>query len=81
MIQQEINKLSSGKKGNTMNKIKWDDNYFNQAGIYFWIYNCGRVESTNYRTNRTGSLKMQINYHQKILSSNKLIKINKNKNK
>lgn len=30
-----------------MHKIKWDEKYFEQSGIYIWIYNQGCLVRTN----------------------------------
>lgn len=42
---------------NTVRTIKWDEESFNNAGKYIWIYNCGRLESTNYHKSRVYAIR------------------------
>ncbi len=47
--------MTKGK--NIMNIVKWDDTFFNSSNKYIWIYNCGKLESTNNRRKNSQLLK------------------------
>ncbi len=59
-----------------MNKIKWDEKFFNQSGNYVWVFNNGLLECTNEKLFKPVLLK--IYYLSRTKSINNLI-INKNK--
>ncbi|MEO8513833.1 MAG: hypothetical protein ABI543_09755 [Ignavibacteria bacterium] len=40
-----------------MNKIKWDEKFFEQSGIYLWIYSRGCLVRTNDRFRNSVILK------------------------
>jgi hypothetical protein len=58
-----------------MGKIEWDDSYFRERGLYIWIYNKGKIISTNEEIFKPELLR--IYYQSKTRSINNLI-INRN---
>lgn len=40
-----------------MCSIKWDEKFFEESGLYIWVYNRGFLESSNDRFHRANLLK------------------------
>jgi len=40
-----------------MCSIKWDDKFFEETGLFIWIFNKGYLESTNDRFHKSNLLK------------------------
>lgn len=53
-----------------MNPIKWDEQYFEQSGLYIWIYNKGLLESTNEKYSGANLSNNHLNIKQKSVNNN-----------
>ena len=61
-----------------MSRIKWDEKYFEESGLYVWIYNKGHVESTNEKFYKSSLRKIYEKREKK--SDNKKNERDKNEN-
>lgn len=61
-----------------MCSIKWDDKYFEESGLYVWIFNKGKIERTSDKFNKNALARM---YYQKRISliNNNVYKADDNK--
>ncbi|HEY3252256.1 MAG TPA: hypothetical protein VGK25_14195 [Ignavibacteria bacterium] len=41
-----------------MCRIKWDDKYFEESGLYVWVFQNGYVESTNEKIYKSALVKL-----------------------
>ncbi|MBE2227774.1 MAG: hypothetical protein IAE93_10540 [Ignavibacteria bacterium] len=49
-----------------MNTIKWNESGFRSSNTYFWVYNNGKLESTN---NKSGNIQLLKNYRRTCIRS------------
>ena len=40
-----------------MRRVKWDEKFFEESGLYIWIFNRGYLESTNDKFHKSNLLK------------------------
>lgn len=54
----KLNKNTKPENENNkeMNRIKWDEKYFEASGLYIWIYNNGALVCTNNRYRKSLNL-------------------------
>jgi len=53
-----------------INSITWDENFFEESGLYIWIYNNGLLESSNEKTYEENLPKIYYSGNNESLNNN-----------
>ena len=49
-----------------MRTIKWDNKFFEESGLYVWIYNSGHLESTNERFYKSNEIRRFVHKNNRV---------------